>query len=166
MDQRKALMGQVHVRKAKARVCDKCGRITYTLPCQCGSREAHRLRDDEYRECLRMWTGKSSCTQMDEDELRMARSGFDDCGWAAYWKAQGDAHRRRRLATIALIKKEAERKLGDRWADRLDGFIDRVCGADGIYALDDNGLRQVIGWLRRLKTDEAKGTTINQEDRK
>ena len=53
---------------------------------------------------------------------------------------------------VQIIKREAERTLGDGWADRLDGFVDKVVGRQSLYSLDDKELRQVIGWLRRLKS--------------
>lgn len=166
MDSRTRLIGQIHGMRNRAMVCRDCGRITFSFPCTCGCSEGRKLLDEEYRACLRMWTGKGSCSQMDEEELMMAKTGFEDMGWATFWKAQKERHRKTRAKTVAIIKKEAEKTLGASWADRLDGFVDRVCHRNSIYELDDNGLRQVIGWLRRLKKREKTDSTIQKGENK
>lgn len=150
-NERKKLIGLIHQQKAKAKVCDICKKVFFSDKCPDCQAGGHRIRDEEYRSFLQLYAGKTSCSQMDEIELKMVATAFDDLGYRGYWKRRSEEHRRRQTQTIHIIKKEAARVLGEFWADRLDGFVDKVIKKDSLYELDDNELRQVIGWLRRLK---------------
>ena len=149
--ERGKLIGIIHQRKAKAMVCDSCGRIYFGSRCPQCHTDGHRIRDEEYRAALTYWTGKPSCSQMDEIELRMVLTALDDAGYQGYWEGRKKDHQKHQIKTIQIIKREASRVLGDNWAERLEAFIDKVVGKPSIYSLDDRELRQVIGWLRRLK---------------
>ena len=163
-DERRRLVGIVHQQRARAVVCDLCGSIHFQDVCPNCRGHGHGMTDEEYREFLRVQVGKRSCSQMDKVELQMVVNAFDETGWSEYWRRQRAAHTRRRTQTIQLIKREAERVLGGSWGDRLQGFIDKVIGASSIYALDDRELRQVIGWLRRLKKHDAAKDRIESEE--
>lgn len=160
MEERVKLIGLIHRQKAKAMVCDSCGRIFFSEACPDCRKNAHRMKDEEYRSFLMFHAGKASCSQMDELEMKMIVTAFDDAGWKDYWKRQKASYMKRRTQTIQIIKREAERVLGDSWAERLQGFIDKVIGKSSIYMLDETELRNVIGWLRRLKKSEARKTKI------
>lgn len=151
--ERGKLIGIIHQQKAKALVCDSCGNVFFSTDrCPKCLALGHRIRDEEYRSFLELWSGKRSCSQMDETELQMVANAFDEAGYESYWKKRKAQHNRRRAQMVQIIKREAERTLGDGWADRLDGFVDKVVGKQSLYSLDDKELRQVIGWLRRLKS--------------
>ena len=160
MEERRKLISLIHRQKAKATVCDSCGRISFSKDCLDCRSSTHQMSDEEYRQFLKLYAGKASCSQMDEMELRMVFTAFDELGWREYWKHQKASHMRRQTQTIQLIKREAERILGDSWVDRLQGFIDKVIGKSSIYVLNDMELRNVIGWLRRLKKSEERKTKI------
>ena len=160
MEERRKLISLIHRQKAKATVCDSCSRISFSKDCPDCRSSTHLMSDEEYRQFLKLYAGKASCSQMDEMELRMVVNAFDELGWREYWKRQKASHMRRQTQTIHLIKREAERVLGDSWVDRLQGFIDKVSGKSSIYVLNDMELRNVIGWLRRLKKSEERKTKI------
>lgn len=152
MDERSKLIGRIHGQKRKVQVCLSCGLLRSRLPCPCGCESGRTMKESEYRAFLQLHGGKPSCSQMDLDELKAVSMAFDEVlGNLEYWERKEAAVQRKRQQTIRIIRHQAREVLGEGWQARLDGFVAKTSRAKSLSELNDNGLRQVIGCLRRSK---------------
>lgn len=161
MSDRGSLLRLVHVAKRSARYCISCGTVSYAernCP-SCGSAYLNPMRDSRYREVLLALTGKHSCADMDDDELRKVldffkAAGFEPKAPASPKAAAVQAERKARYGLLRQIARRAKEVLGPAWALRVRRFVQEAVLKDDDADLEDCSdveLRKVIGWINRTE---------------
>lgn len=168
MSDRNTLLRLVHVAEHKARFCLTCGTVSYaerSCP-SCGSVYLNPMRDSRYREVLVSLTGKRSCADMDDDELRkvlafFVAAGFEPKAQASPKAVAERAERKARYGLLNEIARRAKQVLGPSWMTRVRRFVQVEVLKDDSSDLEDCSdieLRKVIGWINRTDRYNRKRT--------
>lgn len=160
------LIKMIHVAKANTRECSFCGKVTVEGACPECREYTMPLSEPRYRRILRDLTGKESTKFMADDELEKVYSLFKEAGFSPLVRGEDEVAReyyKSRKKTIGVILSLAKKNLGQSWEERLEGFVFSKTGKKKLYELDDNQLRQVVGWLRRSENGQARETELTVE---
>lgn len=168
MENRKALVRLIHIAKHAAKFCLTCNAVSYAernCP-SCGSAYLNPMRDSRYREVLETLTGKQSCADMDEGELRKVLDFFRAAGFKPKApvtpKAVAErAERKARYGLLNEIARRAKQVLGPSWMVRVRRFVQVEVLKDDSSDLEDCSdveLRKVIGWINRTDRYNRKRT--------
>lgn len=151
-NKRNRLVSLVHIARAKARVCIKCGMLHFGKSecCQCGRTLSH-MPDFWYRSILEAAGGADSCALMDEQGLQKVMDVFNQAGFreACPYVSPKAEQTRQNSAVRRNICIRAEEVLGSNWQARLLGFIKANFEKDSLDFCDAQELRKVIGWINR-----------------
>lgn len=149
---RERLVALVHMAKARALVCSKCGSLHFGISecLQCG-RKLSRMPEFWYRSILEAATGYDTCALIDENGLEKIMKIFNEAGFEeAYPYINPRAEQTRQNKAVRRnIYKRAEEVLGDNWQARLAGFVRLSFSKDSLAFCDAHELRKVIGWINR-----------------
>ncbi|WP_320130276.1 phage protein GemA/Gp16 family protein [uncultured Sphaerochaeta sp.] len=156
---RNSKLARIHLAKLKAETCSSCGKILFCVSgeCpECGCMSRASLKDQEYRKLLESLTGKTSCHDMNDNQLRKVMDLFDRAGFAKAYPYEPPPERKQKYAVIRQIERRAKIVLGPGWAIRVDGFCTKTFGKSGLTNLNPVQLRNVIGWINRLDKSQKK----------
>ncbi len=153
---RKKLTAMIHIARANAVICPKCGHIQFSeTTCTTCRSAAMAMTDSEYRRYLKRITGKESARFMDDTELDKVYQFFCLAGFRPKPRNPDpikEEHKISRKKTMGIILNLAREQLSGDWEKRLEGFIkEKTQGKTRLYQCTDTELRQIIGWLRRKK---------------
>ena len=151
-EERRKLLASVHIAMKVAKVCSDCGAVVFPDYCPvCGSVTLRPMAEIDYRRFLKNVTGKTSCGDMADWEIRKVMKRFYRYGY----KPQASIRQRCKESKekmIYKIKKEAKEKLGNNWLRRLSGYVRKIFKKEDIDELDFKELRSVWGFLRKVNS--------------
>jgi ferredoxin-like protein FixX len=148
-EERRKILAQVHIMAKSASICNDCGAVVFLHYCPvCGSVSLRDMLEIDYRRVLKDVTGKISCTEMADWEIRKVIRLFYRYGYKPE-KSIKKRSEESREKMIYKIKKTAPEKLGNNWFKRLSGYCKKLFKKD-IDELNFNQLRSVWGFLRKV----------------
>lgn len=154
--QRKRVIAAIHVAKAHARMCPEHRRLQFDERCIICGNEAPHLSDDLYRDLLRRGTSKSSCSDMNDAELKFILTVFQNAGFKPKRRRMDEMIARSRNGMARGIEKMAPDILGENWEHRLSGYVRKRFGKDSVRFLNIKELQSVYGFLRGVERDQNK----------
>nr|DAN04043.1 MAG TPA: Protein of unknown function (DUF1018) [Caudoviricetes sp.] len=145
-NRRTTLIKMIHVARGKAMTCN-CGRVSFSKVCPaCGGR-TQRMPEFWYRSILEAMGGADTCSMIDTAGLQRVMDVFDKAGFSNL--RPGDARKRTTAQQLFVVEKEGQRLLGERWRQRLEGYVGRKYGRGGIDECSYEELRDVFGFIHR-----------------
>lgn len=161
---RKKMVGIIHTQRNQCIICNVCGNpISKVGLCSCKNTTGHVMTDSEYRIFLLHQTGKRSCSEMSDMELQQVIDAFRAVGCSSMWDEQKRKHKESRRKTMAIINTLSRDLFGHDREKRLLGFLEAKCKKSELHKCSDRELRQVIGWLRKLRQSQLKKSEDTNE---
>ena len=161
---RNKMVSIIHMQRNQCIICNLCGKpISKTGLCSCAATTGHVMSDSEYRRFLIQQTGKRSCSEMSDVELQQVIDAFRALGCSSIWEEQKRQHRESRKKTMAIINSISKDLFGAEREYRLLGFLEAKCKKTELYKCSDKELRQVLGWLRKVRQSQLKKSQNSNE---
>jgi hypothetical protein len=160
---KQALIARIHIAKARAQVCDICGRMVFGDECPaCKTTKLSKFPESRYRSLLMSVGGSSSCSTMGDQGLVRVMDVFDRAGFAVAYPyiSPEKEQARQKKNVIRHIEIRAPVVLGLTWEARTQGFVKNNFDKQSLQFCTSEELRKVIGWINRTAKYQSKKREI------
>jgi RNA polymerase subunit RPABC4/transcription elongation factor Spt4 len=161
---REKLIQLIHIASKNAKQCAKCQRMFYGNTCpECESQIYTNFTKDNYKDLLLKVTGKTSCKELQEFELKKVYEVFKKAGFTPASNKSEVVQEvlAGNRGTINTIYSRGKQVLGPAYKKRIYGFVKLKFKGKSLNSLSKNELRAVIGWINRMSKSNTKGEKLN-----
>lgn len=149
---RETLIKLIHVARNQARTCS-CGRLSFENSCPTCGKATQKMPEFWYRSILEAMGGADTCAMIDTEGLQKVMDTFDKAGFR---KLKPKSRRKTAYQMLPIVRKEAEKLLGEHWNDRINGYVWKKYGRDDISECKYEELRDVFGFIHRTAKYESR----------